>query len=297
MIERRRATPPASHSQPPAPLPVLVLPGEPSSAGAARKFVREYVEYHVPGVPEDYVENIVLVTSEMVTNAIRYGTEPGDSIRITLDVGEREARIEVQDPTRRSPRRRPESGERGRGRGLFILDGVCGDAWGCRPAPFGKVVWARVRAPQVSVPGVEFVAGLSVLTWLDFTPAGVTPWLLIGHPPPYRPNETAESVEGGLRAIGAGLRLRPAAERVRDVGDRLRLGGRTVALDYGHDHCLLRVPDADEKWRTHVAQGTRVCLAVCLDALPVGIGIEDAARLVRRAGGRVLVGATGVRGR
>ncbi|MFM9445295.1 ATP-binding protein [Streptomyces acidiscabies] len=292
MIERPRATSPA-------PPPVLVLPGDPSSAGAARRFVRAYVEYYVPGVPEDYVENIALVTSEMTTNAIRYGTEPGDSIRITIDADEREARIEVQDPTRRSPRRRPESGERGRGRGLFILDAVCGDDWGCRPAPFGKVVWARVRAPKVTAPGAGFVAGLAVLTWLDFTPAGVTPWLLIGHPPPYRPTETAESVEEGLRAIAVGLRLRPAAERVPDIGDRLRLGGRTVALDYGHDHCLLHVPDADEKWRAHVAQGSRVRLAVCLDALPVGIGIEDAARLVQRAGaeGRVLVGATGVRGR
>ncbi|WP_075738519.1 ATP-binding protein [Streptomyces acidiscabies] len=283
--------------QRPPPPPVLVLPGEPSSAGAARKFVRAYVEYHVPGVPEDYVENIVLIASEMTTNAIRYGTEPGDSIRITIDADDREARIEVQDPTRRSPRRRPESGERGRGRGLFILDAVCGDEWGCRPAPFGKVVWARVRAPQAPAPGPDFIAGLTVLTWLDFAPAGTTPWLLIGHPPPHHPTETTESIANGLRALGTALQLRPTTERVPDIGNRLRLGGRTVALDYGHDHYLLHVPDADEKWRTHIAQGNRVHLAVYLDALSVRIGIEDAARLIQHTDGRVLMGATGVRGR
>lgn len=47
---------------------------------------------------------------------------------------------------RRKPQPRPESDARDRGRGLIILDALCID-WGVIPAPFGKSVWAEVKAP------------------------------------------------------------------------------------------------------------------------------------------------------
>nr|WP_319637743.1 ATP-binding protein [Streptomyces milbemycinicus] len=121
------------------------MPGEPKSASAARAFVRAFVRYHVPNASEDYAETVVLVTCELVTNSIRYGTEPGDSLRVTLDADDTRTRVEVQDPVRRHPRPRPESQKRDRGRGLIILDTLC-DAWGVRDAPFGKAVWAEVKA-------------------------------------------------------------------------------------------------------------------------------------------------------
>lgn len=146
MIERWQAAPPAPCTPPDGPPPILLLGGEPQSAKAARDFAREYVGYHVPGASDDYLESVVLVTCELVTNAVRYGTEPGDSVRVTLDADDSRTRVEVQDPRRRPPHRRPESDERGRGRGLFILDALCPDSWGHTPAPFGKIVWAEVKA-------------------------------------------------------------------------------------------------------------------------------------------------------
>ncbi|MFF2651530.1 ATP-binding protein [Streptomyces sp. NPDC058045] len=124
----------------------IVLAGEPQSAGAARKFAREYVLCCVPDADEGHVDMVLLVTSELVTNSIRYGTEPGDSFALTLDSREGRTRVEVRDPVRRYPRRRPESHSRERGRGLLILDGLCPGAWGVEDAVFGKVVWAEVRA-------------------------------------------------------------------------------------------------------------------------------------------------------
>ncbi|WP_262387151.1 ATP-binding protein [Streptomyces sp. TRM49041] len=124
---------------------VLLLESEPRSAKAAREFVREYVGCHVPDASPDHVESVVLVTSELVTNALRYGTEPGDSVRVRIDADGARTRIEVQDPVRRRPRPRPESRERDRGRGLIILDHLCPDAWGVDDIPFGKSVWAEVK--------------------------------------------------------------------------------------------------------------------------------------------------------
>ena len=145
MIEPRRNTDPVCCAPPSGPPPVLLLVGERESARAAREFVREFVRYHVPDASEDYVETVALVTCELVTNAIRYGTEPGDSLRVTLDADDTRTRVEVQDPVRRRPRPRPESDERDRGRGLIILDALC-HSWGVTDVAFGKVVWAKVKA-------------------------------------------------------------------------------------------------------------------------------------------------------
>ncbi|MER7788734.1 ATP-binding protein [Streptomyces sp. NPDC097640] len=145
MIERRRDTAPVCCAPPGGPPPVLLLEGAPESAGAAREFVREFIRYHVPDASDDYLETVVLVACEMVTNSIRYGTEPGDSIRVTLDADDTRTKVEVQDPVRRHPHPRPKSHDRDRGRGLIILDALC-TAWGVTDAPPGKVVWAEVKA-------------------------------------------------------------------------------------------------------------------------------------------------------
>ncbi|MGW0820207.1 ATP-binding protein [Streptomyces sp. NPDC002845] len=148
MIEPR-ATAPARRTPAVGPPSILLLDGVPQSARHAREFVREFIAYHVPGASEDHVENAILAASEMVTNAIRYGTEPGDSLRVEIHADDVRTRIEVHDPVRRRPRSRPKSDERDRGRGLIILDALCGPhgtGWGVKDIPLGKAVWAEVKA-------------------------------------------------------------------------------------------------------------------------------------------------------
>lgn len=139
-------TGPASPTLQVGPPPILLLASAPESVRAARKFVREYVGYHVPGASEDHVENVVLVTCELVTNSIRYGTEPDDLVRVVIDADDTRTRVEVHDPVRRRPRVRPESDKRDRGRGLLILDSLCPGSWGVEDIPLGKAVWAEVKA-------------------------------------------------------------------------------------------------------------------------------------------------------
>ncbi|MER7691580.1 ATP-binding protein [Streptomyces sp. NPDC097610] len=146
MIERRRDTMPAIHAVQLGPPPVLLLASEAKSAKVAREFVREYVVHNFPEASEDYVETIVLVTCELVTNSIRYGTRPDDSVRIELDTDNTRTRVEVHDAVRRRPRPRPESDLRDRGRGLIILDALCPGNWGVEDTRDGKAVWAEVKA-------------------------------------------------------------------------------------------------------------------------------------------------------
>lgn len=128
----------------PGPPSILVLMSEPQSARSARLFVRQCSAYHLAGASEEHVETVALVACELVTNAIRYGTEPGDSLRMVLDADGDRTRVEVHDPVRRHPRRRCPSDERERGRGLLLLDALCPERWGVSDIPFGKAVWAEV---------------------------------------------------------------------------------------------------------------------------------------------------------
>ncbi|MEU3075035.1 ATP-binding protein [Streptomyces laurentii] len=123
---------------------VLLLAGAIESAAHARDFVRTYVCETSPTASGTHLDDVTLVTSELVTNSYRYGTEPGDMIRVVLHIDDARTRVEVYDPVRRRPRHRPESTDRTRGHGLFILDAVCGGMWGCEDQPFGKCVWAEI---------------------------------------------------------------------------------------------------------------------------------------------------------
>ncbi|MGW0933261.1 ATP-binding protein [Streptomyces sp. NPDC002644] len=126
-----------------------MLPSDPQSPRRARLFAEDYLRATVPTASDDYVDAVRLVVSELVTNACRYGTEPGDSVRLVVTTADADrTRIEVHDTVRRRPVRRPESPERGRGRGLEILDVLCPSLWGVSDRPMGKIVWAVVRCER-----------------------------------------------------------------------------------------------------------------------------------------------------
>lgn len=152
-----------------------------------------------------------------------------------------------------------------------------------------------------AVPGPGFVAGCTVSTWLDTYGSPSTPvaYLLVGHAPPRRINETSASIEDGLMGMVDAMRLRPSAERVPIVGARLILRGRFVLLDYGHPSFTMRLPLTTPEWRAHVIAGGHVCLAVGLDAIPPGVGPDAVSAYVDRvcATGRAYMGATTFRSR
>ncbi|WP_326701637.1 ATP-binding protein [Streptomyces sp. NBC_01754] len=128
---------------PPAVPPQLICTADAESVGPARRYVREAVAYQAPDASADALDTLELLASELVTNAVRYGTEPGDSLLVAVTAGPGRCRIEVHDTRRKRPRVRPASDERGRGRGLHLVE-LLAETWGTADRPMGKIVWAVV---------------------------------------------------------------------------------------------------------------------------------------------------------
>jgi anti-sigma regulatory factor (Ser/Thr protein kinase) len=91
-------------------------------------------------VPPDHRDAVLLVVSEMVTNAVRQSDGP---VRLTLDAADDSLLIEVFDSGHRLPRLDDSAPDSTSGRGLHLIDTFCDD-WGVREQLEGKTVWARL---------------------------------------------------------------------------------------------------------------------------------------------------------
>ena len=91
--------------------------------------------------PADLLDVALLLTSELVTNALRYGN--GDGIFLTVRHTPDTLRVEVQDANPAAPKlsRKPDTALE-QGRGLHLIDRLA-TRWGHTPAaePAGKTVW------------------------------------------------------------------------------------------------------------------------------------------------------------
>ncbi len=100
-------------------------------------------------VPEHKREDIVLVVSELVTNAILHG---GAAEQLRLRRTSRQVVIEVFDHGARMPHPRAADLKAESGRGLHLVARLA-DRWGARPAPGGKAVWCEFDTPVPDVGG------------------------------------------------------------------------------------------------------------------------------------------------
>ncbi|MFE0700148.1 ATP-binding protein [Streptomyces sp. NPDC058872] len=151
----------------------MAVPHGPAGVGEARHRMR--AELYRSGVPESVVDDAVLILSELLSNACRYGRPLGRAERGEGDV--RAAwqvdpagglRVEVTDgggPTRPVPST-PSVTARG-GRGLNIISALSQD-WGVRDGATGEVtVWAVVTAGHRREDFAARVGGGSGFDFLD----------------------------------------------------------------------------------------------------------------------------------
>jgi anti-sigma regulatory factor (Ser/Thr protein kinase) len=115
----------------------IELPAEPQSVALARQFVRDVL---CEPAWSDLTEVVTLLTSELVTNAIRHAHSPC-TVQLKATTGN--VRVEVLDdsPSPPVPRQVPPEAESGRG--IELVDTLAG-RWGMQPRPHGKAVWFDV---------------------------------------------------------------------------------------------------------------------------------------------------------
>jgi anti-sigma regulatory factor (Ser/Thr protein kinase) len=108
---------------------------EPRSAAEARR----YVSQHLSGLPSR--EEIILVVSELATNAIRHARTPfvvaivpGEVVRLEVSDGSPEVPTIIESPD-------------GHGHGLNIVDGLA-TRWGVEVTTTGKTVWVEIEQQE-----------------------------------------------------------------------------------------------------------------------------------------------------
>jgi hypothetical protein len=90
---------------------------------------------------DDFAEAVLLITNELVSNAITHVAEP---FTLSFAQSRERALIAVTDPSRNEPILRPKRAASTTGRGLQIIAGLSHD-WGVRLVhPRGKTVWASL---------------------------------------------------------------------------------------------------------------------------------------------------------
>lgn len=125
---------------------IALLGDGPTEVGRARReLARNLDEWGVAG---DNAAVAILLTNELVTNAIKHGIGP-----VTLCAGVVDAsgclRIEVHDCSPVAVAPRDADDDDVDGRGLLLVD-VLATTWGCGPEDPGKNVWFELRTLAVA---------------------------------------------------------------------------------------------------------------------------------------------------
>ena len=110
------------------------LPGGPESVSIARGAVASLLAEWCAQEP---METAVLLTSEVVTNAILHA---GSDVEMTVDADLTRVRVSVTDGSSTRPVVVPPSLDAIGGRGLYLLDSLA-TRWGVRGGRHGKTVW------------------------------------------------------------------------------------------------------------------------------------------------------------
>lgn len=123
-----------------------LVPHSPQSVGLVRRQVA--ADLRAAGAGAEVVDDVALVVSELVGNAVRHGRAlPGGGLRAHWDVARGVVRLEVEDggsgPGGAGPRVASASAESGRG---LALVGLLATRWGSADTPSGTAVWAELPA-------------------------------------------------------------------------------------------------------------------------------------------------------
>ena len=127
-----------------------VTPDEADVAASRRRIVDVVRGWEVP-LPEEVFDDLALLASEVVTNAVRH-TRATCAVTVRW-TGER-VRVEVTDTDPARPALRDVSAHAEDGRGLLLVASLSAD-WGSTPDRAGKTVWFEVGPPTTLLPSTS----------------------------------------------------------------------------------------------------------------------------------------------
>ncbi|MEU6865095.1 ATP-binding protein [Streptomyces sp. NPDC046876] len=117
---------------------------DPAEVGRARRWARSRLAGCGIGDDSPLAETLILLISELVTNAV---VHTGCPAVLRMLFGEPGVRVEVADTSDRAPARRQAAGDETNGRGLELVDGLA-DRWGWQREGAGKHIWCEVDRPD-----------------------------------------------------------------------------------------------------------------------------------------------------
>ncbi|MCS0638012.1 ATP-binding protein [Streptomyces sp. LP05-1] len=119
-----------------------------------RHAVRDLLERQGVPVPDDTAQGLLVILSELVTNAVRHAALLSPEVGVEVALGERWVRVAVEDDHPYRPTALEADEDRTGGRGLLLVREITREAGGAydveHTAGGGKVVWAAL--PLTPVP-------------------------------------------------------------------------------------------------------------------------------------------------
>jgi anti-sigma regulatory factor (Ser/Thr protein kinase) len=238
---------------------------EPTAAAAARRFVRDTLHTWLIGGAtiegDGLIDDAVLLTSELVTNAVVHAGTPVE-VTCKLNGGGVEVVVSDEHPARLVPEP-PENehipAERTSGRGL-LLPAALASAWGVTYGQSAKAVWFRVGQAQPAPgpgpgQGGERENGLRAVPGAGFRPApdrgpAGRPTL----PAVLRPTTVLGRAVG---AVGNGTHRWPVPPSAEPGFDELLASTvESARAAVGADAAYAMVPDEDGELRLRAAAGS-----------------------------------------
>lgn len=113
---------------------------DPAEVGRARRWARSRLAGCGIGADEPLTDTLILIVSELVTNAV---VHTGCPAVLRMLFGGPRVRVEVADVSDRAPARRHADDCATNGRGLELVDGLA-DRWGWQREGTGKSIWCEI---------------------------------------------------------------------------------------------------------------------------------------------------------
>jgi anti-sigma regulatory factor (Ser/Thr protein kinase) len=146
--------------RPPNPLPYegvwrFTAPAVDASVPQARHAVRDLLYRQGVPVPDDLVQGLLLIVSELVTNVVRHAALLSPTLAVEVAVGAEWLRLSVEDNHPYRPTALEADHGRTGGRGLLLVREITREAGGVcdveHTSSGGKVIWAAVPLKPVRV--------------------------------------------------------------------------------------------------------------------------------------------------